>query len=151
MQLKVAKMALCRRRRSFTVEYKIQAVKYLRANNCNVSKTAREYGVERVRIREWNKNYIKLAAENEGDRKKKRKLHVGRRPISIELDNAVYQYYKNELSHDRLVSNKSLKKKALELAKELNISQTFRASDTWLKRWKKRLGIALHKANDSHC
>ena len=55
---------------SYTVEFKV-LVKWLRENNRNVSKTAREFSVDRKRVQEWDKYYDKLLEDEVGRNAKK--------------------------------------------------------------------------------
>ena len=45
---------------SYKVVFKVQAVDWLRSHGQNVSAAAREFGVDRKRIREWDKQYTRL-------------------------------------------------------------------------------------------
>ena len=62
---------------SYTVNFKVEAVEWHRMNGDNYSLTARTYGVDRKRIREWEKSYDKLLPLCYGKTKNKRKLHEG--------------------------------------------------------------------------
>ena len=70
---------------SYTVEFKMLVVDWLRKNDRNVSKTAREFEVDRKRVREWDKNYDKLVENKVGRCAKKRKIGCGRKPLSFEV------------------------------------------------------------------
>ena len=52
--------------KSYTAEFKIPVVDWLRKNNRNVSKTAREFEIDRKRVQEWDKNYDKLLENKVG-------------------------------------------------------------------------------------
>ena len=61
-------------------------VDWLRKNDRNVSKTAREFEIDRKRVREWDKNHDKLLENKTGQLAKKRKIGCGRKPLSVDLD-----------------------------------------------------------------
>ena len=71
-------MYIGKKNRSYTVEFKVEAVKWHQMNGENCSLTARTSGVDRKRIREWEKpTYDKLLPLCCGKTKKKSKLHEG--------------------------------------------------------------------------
>ena len=66
------------------------------------------------------------------------------------LDATVLEYLAEERAAGHPVSNKQLMAKALQLAPQMNIPPTFKASSMWLKRWKGRNRVSLQCAtNDS--
>ena len=77
-----------RKLKSYTVEFKVEAVEWRRMNGENCSLTARAFGVDRKRIREWEGKYDSMVSMCHGKSKKKRKLHLGR-CVSSALDSFV--------------------------------------------------------------
>ncbi|KAL8593325.1 hypothetical protein ACOMHN_009978 [Nucella lapillus] len=133
------------RRQSYTVEFKLATLDYLEHfANGNVSQTAEEFGIDRKMIREWRTNRNSLIQHDRGTEKKKRKLHRGRYILSQEVDQAVLDYLNNEQAEGRVVRNKDLQRKAMELAGAQQL-QGFRASPMWVKRWKKRHGVSTRR------
>ena len=111
------------------------AVKWHRLHGRNVSQTAREFEVDRKRIREWERNFDELAKHDVGASKKKRKLHQGREVASKELDASLFSYLEEERAKGNSVSNKELRARGKEIAGGLQM-QGFAASSKWLWRWK---------------
>ena len=72
-------------------------------------------------------------------------MHVyagpGRRLISVDLDKVLIEWYKEQIAQQRHVFNRHIKTKALEVAQQLGLRESFKASDMWVVGWKKR-----HKA-----
>ena len=74
---------------------------------------------------------------------------MGGELISHEIEFGVLEYLFAERERGIPVSNSDLKEKALEIARELNQEQpnpriqAFKASDGWLRLWKRRNRIAL--------
>ena len=54
------KGALKRRRRSFTLKYKLSVLNYLEKNGNNIHGTARQYRLHRACVRGWKKNKTKI-------------------------------------------------------------------------------------------
>ena len=73
--------------------------------------------------------------------RKKRKLTVGMPPMSEELDQAVLDWLR---ATGRVVHNKDLKKKALQVAPLFkNVPADFKACNMWLSRWKGRHNVVF--------
>ena len=111
------KFTMANRLSSYKVEFMVQAVDWLRSHGRNVSAAARESGVDRKRIREWDKQYTRLL-QYTGGAKKRRKIHPGRPPVSPELNQAVFNFLEEERSEGRVVTNKMLLRRAREIAED---------------------------------
>ena len=122
---------------SYTVEFKI-LVDWLRKNDRNVSNTAREFEIDRKRVREWDKNYDKLLENKAGQSAKKRKIGCGRKPLSSDLDVKLFEFLEEERSEGKPVSNELLRVRALLIDGGLKREGTFTASTGWIARWKRR-------------
>ena len=134
---------------SYTVEFKILVVDWLRRNDRNVSKTAREFEIDRKRVREWDNNYAKLLENKTGQSAKKRKIGCGRKPLSFDLDVKLFEFLEEERSEGRPVSNEILRLRALQIAGGLQIERTFTASAGWIARWKERFGVGIRCGTNS--
>ena len=108
-------------------------MEWLRSHGRNVSAAAREFGVDRKRIRDWDHQY---RLHNVRSAKKKRKVHPSRPPVSPELDKAVFNFLEDEWLVGRVVTNKILLQRAREITGGMGISERFKASDMWLRCWK---------------
>ena len=107
-------------------------VVWLRKNDCNVSKAAREFEVDRKRVREWNQKYKVLKSNSVGSKAKRRKIgECGRNPLSTDLDLHVFRYLEEERAEGRVVTNSNLTRTALGFG-----LTSFKASPGWLLRWK---------------
>lgn len=79
---------------------------------------------------------------NVGANSKRRRLISGRTPLSVELDQRVFEFLEGEIGGDCPVSNTCLQTKAVQIATGLGLT-TFRVSKGWLWHWKKRYSIGL--------
>ena len=137
------------RRRSFSVKYKLGVVEWHKKNGESIRKTAGEYGVDRKRVREWINQEEELSQNSKGSSAKKLRVSYGGELISQEIEFGVLDYLLSERERGVPVSNLDLKEKALEIAKQLQDEQpnprieAFKASDGWLRLWKRRNRIAL--------
>ena len=66
------------RLKSYTIEFKVEAVEWHRMNGENVSMTSKKFSVDRKRVREWNTKFDQLLAQCSRKQKKKRKIHQGK-------------------------------------------------------------------------
>ena len=58
------------RRKSYSVKFKLSALQFLR--NPNVSETAKEFGVDRKQVRQWNEMRHVLIQNQTGKQKEKK-------------------------------------------------------------------------------
>ena len=93
------------RRNSYTIDFKVLVVDWLRKNEGNISKAAREFDVDRKRVREWNEKYDQLKTHHVGQRAKRRKIGSGRTHISADLDQRVFEFLEDERAEGRVVTN----------------------------------------------
>jgi len=135
------------KRKSWTVEEKVNIVEWHRQNGSNQKQTSQEWGCDRKCIREWDRNYETLLQHNEGKGKKIRKLHDGREPLSAELDMMLFEYLSELRDDGKPVSNFMLQDKARSIARRLNLDN-FAASNGWLTRWKKRMNVAIRRGTN---
>lgn len=96
--------------------------------------TAREFNVDRKRVREWE-SYDTLLEHSVGKESKQRRIGSGRGPLSSDLDQKVFEFLEEERSERRPVSNLLLRSMALQLARGFGLSE-FLASVGWLAEWK---------------
>lgn len=132
-------------RQSFTIEKKVEAVQWHRKTGSNVSKTARQFGVDRKQVRQWNSTYETLLQHCHGKGKFKRSMNNGRPVFSEEVDDGLFEFLQEERAAGRAVSNRLLQEKAMQLASEAKLGN-FNASHQYLSRWKKRFNVSLRAA-----
>ena len=132
---------------SYTVKYKLEAVNWYRDNGESIRKTAGYFKVDRKRIREWIQKEDELKAHSHGSDAKKRKINSGGEVINKDLEAEVLEYLIDQRAKGIAVSNEDLKTKALEIARDIDDTSgklaNFKASEGWLRRWKKRNNVAI--------
>ena len=138
------------KKRSFTIETKLEAIKKVEVERKSIRAVAREYDVQPCRIREWIRKRVDLQAHSVGARKQTRKIGAGRQPMSTQLDEALLEFLDEERAKGRCVRNKDLSQKALALAREMdNIRDNFKASPMFIKRWKKRNNVTMRAGTNT--
>ena len=81
--------------------------------------------------------------------KKARKMHDGLEPLSVQLDDLMFDFLQERRNFGLAVSNVALIDEAKRVAAELNIVG-FKASNGWLVRWKQLFNVGLRrKTNES--
>ena len=103
--------------------------------------------IDRKRVQEWDQKYNELQRMNIGANAKRRKLNMGRTPLSPELDQRMFEFLEQERSEGRPVSNACLQAKAAEIGSSQRIS-AFKSSPGWLWRWK-RNGVGMRCSTNS--
>lgn len=129
-----------RKRRSYTLQYKLYVVKWLEERGSSLRQAAKHFGITRRVIRTWLEQRDQLREALDLNDPNKRKLHSGRPPVSQELDKRVLEYLVNQRSGQASVSDSELRSKALEVGYHLGLDG-FKANLSWLKRWKQRCGV----------
>ena len=130
----------CRVRRSYTVQYKLDVVKWVEERGSSLRQAEKHFGITRRVIRTWLEQRDQLREAMNSSNPNKRKLHSGRRPVSQELDRRVLEYLVKQRSRQTAVSDSELRSKALEVGHHLGV-EGFKANLSWLKRWKQRCGV----------
>lgn len=129
-----------RKRKSFTVQEKIWALDKLK-NGKHVAQLAREMHINESTLRGWRKEEDKLRGNRGLMRKKVKTASDGN------LDDRLYKWVVEARGRGCLISGPVLRAAAERLDREINgLESTFRASNGWLDRFKKRHAIVL----DSH-
>ncbi|KAG0444060.1 hypothetical protein HPB47_014231 [Ixodes persulcatus] len=129
-------------RGSYTILKKVNVVEWHRQNGNNVSKTARQFDIDRKRIRDWNANYQSLLQECQGENRVRRSMGKGRPVFSKEIDKALVSFLEDERLAGRPVSNLLLQAHARQLAAKMGLGG-FQASHQYLTRWKRRFNVSL--------
>ena len=135
------------RRNSYTVSFKVSVVEWQRKNEASIHRTAKYFSIDRKRVREWCQKYSLLKGQTSGAPGKRRRLCWGK-PLSVELDQKVFEFLEEERSEGRPVSNQLLKTKAIQIAGGLKIAG-FRASCGWLNRWKQRYNVGVRAGTNN--
>ena len=135
------------RRNSYTVKFKVSVVEWHRNNEASLHKRAKRFSVDRKHVREWCQKYSVLKGQTSGALGKRRRLTHGK-PLSVELDQKVFEFLEDERSEGRPVSNQLLKTKAIQIAGGLRI-EGFKASCGWLSRWKQRYNVEVRAGTNS--
>lgn len=123
--------------RSFTVEYKLNVLDWYYAHGENKKQTAKHFGVDRKRIRDWLKLEQQLRMEPPSNMQRKKK-NTGCAAHYKALDQAVLEWCKEQRTQGQKITNQALRTKALELAPQLGYQDTFKASPNWAIAWRRR-------------
>ena len=71
-------------------------------------------------------------------------MHDGREPLSVQLDDRLYDFLQERRKFGLAVSNVALIHEAKRVAAEINIIG-FKASNQWLVRWKQHFNVELRR------
>ena len=134
-------------RKSYSMKKKLEVVDWYLHNGEVVSKTAKHFGVDRKRVREWVKAETEMRNAAPEDMGRKR-WHSGGEVKSVEIEVGVLDFLLEERADGLTVSNQMLKDKALEIAKNVPGMEGFKASNGWLHRWKKRNYIGIRRGTN---
>ena len=112
---------------------KCQIIRQIEKGMTN-KEASEKFGVPKNTISTWMKNKDKLfegLEQSSSDAKKMRRFDYE------QVDKAVFKWFSLQRSQNFPIDGLILKEKALQFAKSFNFP-TFKASDGWLDKWKKR-------------
>lgn len=133
---------------SYSVTKKLEVIKWHKENGCVIHRTAKHFSIDRKRIREWIAKEETLIANNHGKKKNARKLTMGRKPLSEELDDELFEFFQKERENGLAVTNKMLSEESVKIARSLGILTEFKASSMYLQRWKNRFHVSMRKGTN---
>ena len=128
-------------RRSFTREFKLEVVGYLKKNGGNVSGAARKFNVSNKRVREWRESETKLTEQPRGCRAPGR----GRTALYPLMEEALYAEYQQMRPEGKKVKRWWFDKRGKQLLNELYPSANFEFSNHWFRRFRLRHKISYRK------
>ena len=136
--------------RSYTVAFKLQVITWYREQGAlNKKRTADHFHIDRKRLREWLEKEEELLLNRRGSASQKKRLGGGCQPMSPELDQIVLDFLLDERAAGRPVSNADLVAKARVAARGLDgVDPNFKASDGWLRRFKKRNHVGIRRGTN---
>ena len=128
------------KRKSYDVKFKLKAVEVARKKT--ISAAAREFKVDRKRIREWMSQESELTEfKKNGKSKSKRLQGGGRKAEDVDMEVALFDWIV-DLRHRNLRVSRSM---IMREAKALSSNQEFKASVGWLNGFLKRNGLSLRR------
>ena len=108
------------RRNSYSIKFKVSVVEWHHNNEASLHKTAKRFSIDRKRVCEWCQKYSVLKGQTSGALGKHRHINHGK-PLSLELDQKVFEFLEDERSEGRAVLNQLLKTEALQIAGGLKL------------------------------
>lgn len=126
--------------KSYPVEFKLQVLDWYYNNGKNKLKTATHFNIHTKRIRDWELNEAFLRAHSDSPRRRFR-MEKAASDTYGNIAKALFQWYVEEKAQGTEHSFGDLKSKAVQLAAELNVQESFTVSDSWVRRWKKKYGV----------
>ena len=127
-------------RASYTVDFKLCVVEWVKSGGRSLREASKTFGVDRKCIRQWVRESGNLGSARVRQGPQTRKLHGGRGPLSEELDRLVLGYLLERRRGGADVEDTELRQRAVEGARVLGLGE-FKASPSWLRGWKARNGV----------
>lgn len=136
--------AMKKRNQSYTIDYKLQAVAFVKEGNSKES-AARKFGVDSKRIREWcqQEDKLKSSAASPKTSSRRRLDGGGRRPLLETLELELYEWIEHQRSQRLPVTRKMVRKEATLRLANNGGDGLFVASEGWLRNFFRRCGITL--------
>lgn len=135
-----------RKCKNYDASKKLDILKELDSNTSSITELSLKYGIDARTIRNWRQHRPKLEELSRSNSKLQRKR---KRKIPFEpLEKALATWYTKMRQRSVPVNGPLIQAKALELSKEMDISENFVASEGWFSNWKARHGIGSLKVCD---
>lgn len=136
-------MSTKRKRTVLSLKKKVEIINRVVDKSESVKKIAIEYGIGEQTVRDLIKNRKDIlqfvcSSESIASCSSRKTLKTSR---MVELDRAVYQWFKQKRAEGLPISGPMISEKALWFYEELKIDEPFSASQGWLSNFKKRYGI----------
>lgn len=126
-------------KRTYAASFKLKVVQVAEEKGKRFA--AKEFNVHRKRVQEWCKNKTQLQA---APKSQKRKPGAGRPLRYPDIDTQLMRWFEERRECGVRVTGKSLRREALRLHME-NGNQSFKASNGWYRRFKKRHNIVFRR------
>lgn len=127
--------------RSYTVQFKLNALDWYYKNGENKNLTAKMFSVDRKRIRDWLLDERNLRSDPTPQRTKRKRANS--LPQYKDIEDALYKFYLTQREKGVRPKNAELRAKSLEFSSMLGYRETFKASIHWLCNWKRRNKISF--------
>ena len=100
-------------RKSFSAKFKTEVLKYITDKGCSNSAAARHFGIDEKNIRRWKtqSGSLHVVIKN-GFSKAKHLPGSGRRPLSDDLEEMVYQWIVSKRLQKQRVTRKGIQQKS---------------------------------------
>lgn len=134
--------------RSYTVQFKLDALNWYYKNGENKNLTAKMFNIDRKRIRDWLQDEPNLRSDPTPERTKRKRSNS--LPQFKEIEAALYQYYCEQVEKGLKPKNTELRAKGLEFASKFGYQNSFKASVHWLCNWKRRNKISVLHSEPSN-
>jgi transposase-like protein len=129
------------KKRQFTLSFKLLVIRYYEQNGKNLSRTAKEYVVDRKTIRNWIASKEAIKATNTKNLRNK----VKRKPDKVEypeMEAELHGWVKSVRANGGCINDKQIKHKALQI---MSRNKSFAASTGWLMRFLHRKRLSLRR------
>lgn len=125
--------------KAYSIAFKLKVVEFAKSQGKH--KAAKAFNVDRKRVREWSQNEDTLKTLT----KSRKRSSGGGRPVRyMDIENEALTWFSKQREAGIRVTGNALKQEALRLHKERG-SQSFRASQGWFRRFKKRHNITFKR------
>ena len=126
-------------RKCLTLKEKVDIIEYHKREKCSARKLSEVFKIGKTQAAEIVKKQEQIIKEwhLNGNEQRVRQFHSG---SGVVLDKAVLEWFSKVRNQNVPVSGPMIQAKALEFAEELGI-ESFKASNGWLERFRKRHDI----------
>ncbi len=122
-------------RRAYTLEFKLDVLKWMKKNSGSTRGTAKRFGIHRRMVQKWKENEPELAKAFVANGAKRMKIRQQKQPLFQELEERMLHWFMGQRQSQP--SDSSIKTYALSIAREIGLDN-FKASSAWILSFKER-------------
>jgi len=144
---------MVKKRNSFINKIKLSVINFY--NQCkSYTKTINHFGINKNNIKRWIRKrfFYKKEEENADKNRKLTKFKYLKRirlqnstKLGTKIENQIFKFIFKKRDNNEIVTNIMIKNEAIALTSD----SSFKASDSWLKRYKKRHNLSLRRKSNS--
>ena len=133
-------------RKPFSAKFKAEVLKYITEKGCSNSAAAKHFGIDE-KNRRWKTQSGSLHAVIKNRFSKAKQLPgSGRRPLSEDLEELVYQWIVSKRLQKQRVTRKGIQQKAVELYNSIIKGEPeFQGSKGWLEKFRSHYSLSLRR------
>ena len=127
-------------RRTYTLEFKLGVLEWMKSHGSSVRGTARRFGIHRRMVQRWmeKESELNLAFVIDGAQRKKIHHQSGsKQPLFQELEGKLLSWLVSQRESGTMISDNKIKTQALIIAMNMGLD-SFKASSGWMSSFKKR-------------
>ena len=125
-------------RRTYTLEFKLSVLEWMKTNRESTRGTARRFGIHRRMVQKWKESESKMAQAFTTNGAHRKKIHQAEQPLYQKLEENMLNWFISQ--EKEALCDKNIKTRALLIAKDIGL-ENFKGSSGWVSSFRQRHSI----------